>query len=259
MTAGKEPWRPGKLSGPLLVLDFDGVICDSIEECWASSWTAYHELYRKSGPAPVPRQIAEEFARLRPFIRSGDDFLLIQEMLLNSVTVHDQRGFDAAARDAGAEKMHVFHDLYYKARTALLERDRAAWLAMNRIYPHMVEAFSLLLPSAPFFILSTKKPAFITEVLDAHQIHVAPERILFCDHEPKLPMVEKLRKSGGFTEAWFIEDQIDAIRTNANPRIHVALAAWGYVRQEWLAAPRAVTVLSPEDFLALVGKLYGGA
>ena len=216
-------------------------------------------LYRKSGSAPVPERIAEGFVRLRPFIRSGDDFLLIQEMLANGHAVESQEDFDAAARGAGVEKMRIFHTLYYEARAALLEWNRAAWLALQGIYPHMVQAFSLLLPSAPFFILSTKKPAFITEVLAAHEISVASERVLFCDHEPKLPMVERLRASGGFTEAWFIEDQIDAIRTNANPRIHVALAAWGYVRQEWLAAPRAVTVLSPDEFLALVGRLYGGA
>jgi phosphoglycolate phosphatase-like HAD superfamily hydrolase len=248
--------KRGPRDVPLLVLDFDGVICDSIEECFASSWTAYHVLYRKDTARQVPAGAREEFARLRPFIRTGEDFPLIQEMLANGETVADQAGFDAAARRNGTEKMQMFRAFYYQARTALLEKHRDQWLSMNRIYPHMARALNLLLPSAPFFILSTKKTAFITEVLDAAGISVPPRRILFTEHEPKLVTVERLRAEGGFAEAYLVEDQIDSIRFNTNPLINVRLAAWGYVREEWLAEPRAVTVLTPEEFLDFVRTVY---
>ena len=36
----------------------------------------------------------------------------------------------------------------------------------------------------------------------------------------------------------------------------VRLAAWGYVREEWLAEPRAVTILTPEEFLSFVQSVY---
>jgi len=244
-------------SSTLLVLDFDGVICDSIDECFVSSWTAYHELYRKSGPARFPSQSRSDFAGLRPFIRTGEDFLLIQEMLAFGTSVHDQDGFDEAARKAGAGKMKLFRELYYQARTALLQEDRDSWLAMNRVYPHMVAAFSLLLPAAPFCILSTKKPSFIAETLAACDIKVPGQRILFSDREPKLETVERLLREGGFEAAFFVEDQIDAIRGNRNPRIQVRLATWGYVRQEWLPPPLAVPIITPRGFLDLVEKEYG--
>jgi phosphoglycolate phosphatase-like HAD superfamily hydrolase len=244
-------------SSTLLVLDFDGVICDSIDECFASSWTAYHELYRKSRPPRLPSQARSDFAGLRPFIRTGEDFLLIQEMLASGTSVHDQNGFDEAAREAGAEKMSLFRELYYEARTALLHEDRDSWIAMNRIYPHMIAAFSLLLPAAPFYILSTKKPSFIAETLAAHHIKVPAPRILFTDREPKLETVERLLCEEGFPAAFFVEDQIDAIRGNSNPRIQVRLATWGYVRQEWLVPPLAVPLITPEGFLSFVQKEYG--
>jgi phosphoglycolate phosphatase-like HAD superfamily hydrolase len=241
---------------PLLVLDFDGVICDSIDECFASSWTAYHVLHRGDPRRQVPAGAREGFARLRPFIRTGEDFPLIQDLLANGARVRDQADFDAAARRAGVEKMQLYRALYYTARTSLLEEHRAEWLAMNRIYPHMARALSLLIPSAPFFILSTKKPPFIIEVLDHARISVPAERILFTENEPKLVTVERLRSEGGFAEAYFVEDQIDSIRFNTNPLINVRLAAWGYVREEWLAEPRAVTILTPEEFLSFVQSVY---
>ena len=56
-----------------------------------------------------------------------------------------------------------------------------------------------------------------------------------------------------------VEDQIDAIRGDTNPRIRVFLATWGYVKEEWLAEPGPVTLLTPEGFLDLVKReLTGG-
>jgi hypothetical protein len=121
----------------------------------------------------------------------------------------------------------------------------------------MIAAFSLLLPAAPFYILSTKKASFIAETLAAHDIRVSSQRILFSDAEPKLVTVERLLREGGFEAAFFVEDQIDAILGNANPRIQVRLATWGYVRKEWLTPPLAVPIITPEGFLDLVKKEYG--
>jgi phosphoglycolate phosphatase-like HAD superfamily hydrolase len=239
----------------LLVLDFDGVICDSIDECFAASWGAYHTLFRRDTDAASP-EARRNFARLRPFIRSGEDFLLIQEALAAGSTVRDQAEFDELSRRAGAEKRAIFRDLFYQERTALLARDRDSWLALNRVYPHMKKAFGLLGHGAPVRVLSTKKPQFIAEILAANHIEVPREAILFSDGEPKLAAAERLRAEGGFPGAILVEDQIDHLRGNANPRIRALLAAWGYVQEEWLRAPLAAPIITAEGFLALVAKEF---
>jgi phosphoglycolate phosphatase-like HAD superfamily hydrolase len=243
----------------LLVLDFDGVVCDSIKECFVSSWIAYHGLERGSGDTAVPSEMPIGFSRLRPFIRTGADFLFIQEILATGAEVIDQRAFDELTRAAGEPKRARYHELYYRARTALLERDRASWLAMNRIYPHIAEGFALMGPATLPFILSTKKPRFIAEILAAARIEMPAERILWSDAEPKLVTVERLRRDGGCERACFVEDQLDHIRENTNPRIDVFLATWGYVREEWLVQPSSVPLLTPSGFLALVARSFTGA
>ena len=181
----------------VLVLDFDGVICDSIDECFVSSWTAYHTLYLGRQPAYMPIGLKRDFARLRPLIRGGEDFMLIQEILEQGGTSSRQSEFDAFARAAGERKMKLFHDLFYQARGELLEKDRQSWLAMNRIYPHVVSAFERIPSGAPVYILSTKKPDFIAEILTAKSIRMPRDRILYSGNEPKMDIVERLGAESG--------------------------------------------------------------
>jgi len=239
----------------LLVLDFDGVICDSVAECFLVSWNAYHGLYRREEPARVPLSVHRDFARMRPLIRTGEDFVLIQELLATGRTVDDQAGFDEASRLAGDEKRALFKEMFYRARTALLEADRASWLSLNRVYPHVEKALRMMELFEDFVVLSTKKPQFILEVLVSRDIRVPAGRIYYSDREPKLKTAERLRHEGGYRTAILVEDQIDAIRNNDNPLVEVRLATWGYVKAEWLSPPTEVPLITPDGFVALVQGL----
>lgn len=191
--------------------------------------------------------------------------MLIQEMLDKGQSAARQSEFDSLARAAGEEKLRLFHDLFYRARAELLETDRQSWLAMNRIYPHVAAGLSLVSKTAPLYILSTKKPEFIAEVLSAKGIELARERILYSGSEKKLSIVEEVSRAGGFAEATFVDDQIDHllceeaaapdIARKTLPRIRTFLASWGYVKEEWLREPLRVPVLTPQEFPSLVREL----
>jgi len=244
-----------------LVLDFDGVICDSIDEAFASSWAAYFQMYRNLHPAYMHVSLRRDFARLRPFVRGGADFMIIQEMLDKGQTVDRQSEFDAVARAAGEEKLTIFHELFYKARAGILNKDRRSWLTMNRIYPHISRAFSHFPASAPVYILSTKKSEFIAEILSAKNISFPRERIFYSGSERKLDIVARIGREGGFRETTFVDDQIDHLlceeavpptaASTGVPHIRTLLATWGYVKKEWLRKPLRVQTLTPEEFLAL--------
>jgi phosphoglycolate phosphatase-like HAD superfamily hydrolase len=238
-----------------LVLDFDGVICDSIDECFLSSWIAYHALYLGRQTDSIPGGVREDFGVLRPFIRTAEDFVLIQEMLANGQTVQDQAGFDDALRRAGKEKRDLFRKLAHEARTRLIAEDRDSWLAMNRLYPHVKDALLRMRTFPRVAVLSTKKPQFIIEILRWHGVDLPEERIVESVHEPKLAATEKLRLQSGCARAYLVEDQIDHIKGNTNKRVEGRLATWGYVRKEWLTPPLAAPLITPEEFLALVEDL----
>ena len=248
--AAKDP------AAPLLVLDFDGVICDSVEECWVSSWTAYHELFRGQAAPQPPAGARERFRALRPFVRSGEDFVLIQHLVSRGRSPSSQAEFDREWDDPGLPPPRRFRELYYQARTALFERDPGAWLAMNRIFPHVAAALSALPARVQRYILSTKKAQFVSAILDANGISLPDGHVLYSEGEPKLSTVERLMRELPAREAVFVEDQVDALRANRNPRIQTYLATWGYVQQEWLRNPGGgIRLLGPQEFARLLQSL----
>jgi phosphoglycolate phosphatase-like HAD superfamily hydrolase len=248
-----------------LVLDFDGVICDSIDECFVSSWVGYFNLYLGRRPSYMPVSLRRDFARLRPLVRGGADFMVIQEILDTGHSASRQSEFDAYARTAGADKLKLFHDLFYRARAQMLENDRESWLDLNRIYPHMLAAFSRLPGNAPVYILSTKKPEFIAEILTAKGMTLPMDRILYSGSERKMDIVARVDAEGGFKETMFVDDQIDHLVSGDGParveagngaRIRVYLATWGYVKEEWLRQPLLVPTITPEEFVTLVQREF---
>ncbi len=243
----------------IVVLDFDGVICDSIDECFTSSSLAYYDLQQKTIPSLSESDRRAGFARLRPFIRTGEDYLLIHELSDRGITARDQERFDELKSREGPEKMARYRELFYKARIQLLERDRVAWMSMNRIYPNARTALQNA-AGAALVILSTKRPEFIQEILGHAGLSVPSDRILHSGDEPKLPIVERIRADGGFDGAVFIDDQVDFLKNNPFPRVSVHLASWGYVASEQVARDLGIPVLAAGDLPLLVARsLASGA
>jgi phosphoglycolate phosphatase-like HAD superfamily hydrolase len=242
----------------LLVLDFDGVICDSVEECFVSSWEARSRLRDGAGPVPEPPADGlAAFARLRPFVRNGEDFLVMLEASERGIAVSDQAAFDALAAGIGTATLRDFKARFYDARKRLLAEERGRWLRMNRVYPH---ARAALLAAqelgVPLCILSTKQPPYILEILSANGVAFPPGHVHHTTG-PKVPVVRELLAASGCAKAVFIDDQIDYLLGPDDPRIEGRLASWGYVRPEWLEPPLRVRPIDPDGLLALVSRLAG--
>jgi hypothetical protein len=250
------------MSSPFhLFIDFDGVICDSAAECLFSSWVAHDRIGRHSqrdGPAgpdattppSVPVTLRERFLHLRPFIRAGDDYVLIQHLLATKLlatkrTPAHQDEFDQARREAGPRLLARYGDVLNRVRQELMAHDRSHWLRLNPLYPGMAE----LLRAADWgttWILSTKRPAYIEAILAFHEIPVPARAILHAATVSKLEMVAAVLEERQAGRAALVDDQLDHLVGNDDPRIEVYLAAWGYAKPEWLQDPRVPSLDLPE-------------
>lgn len=244
-----------------LFIDFDGVICNSAAECLFSSWVAYHRLTldanlrRTSGrststPPSVPIALRTRFLHQRPFIRAGDDYVLIQHLLAGNHAPSCQEEFDQARREAGPQTLARYADMLNCVRQDLMAHDRAHWLRLNPLYPDVAD----LLRSADWettWILSTKRPEYIEAILAFHQVPVPSNAILHAANATKLDMVVSSLDDHRDERAALVDDQLDHLIGNGDPRVEVYLAAWGYAKPEWLEDPR----VPPLDIPNLRGLL----
>jgi hypothetical protein len=237
---------------PLLFLDFDGVICDSLDECIISSLYAYFVLLKQTDITRLPVDYKKRFALLRPYVRNGEDYLVIQEILKDTISINSQEHFDIIL-SRYRDEMPFYRELFYKARNHLISRDSGFWSGLNRIYPHIHSHLAKIHTSPFFYILSTKRADFINSILRQNKLSVPEDHILVAWDVMKLDYISSLLDKKNYMSAVFVDDRIDHLLKNTDPRITPCLASWGYIQQEWLA--RDVKIIG-EEGMAEILKQY---
>jgi hypothetical protein len=236
-------------------LDFDGVVCDSIPECFVSSYRAYHELYLGETVEAIPLRDKTLFYKYRPFIRAGEDYPLIQDIIRRGVSVDSQEAFDAEIARAGGYTMKHYGQLFYKVREDFLVGNKEFWLDLNPLFPGMAGVLSRAAGSKNFYILSTKKALFIKEILTHHGMDWDLPRILYTGDKTKRQIIESFMGVDG--RAVLVDDQLDHLLVAAgNKNIDCRLAVWGYVKQPWLEQ-KDIPLIGEDGLLALVSAFLG--
>ena len=236
----------------LVFLDFDGVICDSLPETLVSSWRAYYALRGEKEPPAVPITLLADFKQLRPYVRAGEDFILIHELIETGKAIRSQQAFDAELAKAGVRQMEHYKEAFYTARQEFLEKQREYWINLNRIYTHSYECLGKWSSCPSLYILSTKRAPFIVEILTAKGIDMDPTRVLSCEAKEKKTTILHTLQSRNVDQALFVDDQIDHLTADCtgcarHPRIVGRLAAWGYVQQQWLEDSRGIEIIEPHQ------------
>ncbi len=245
-------------------LDFDGVICDSALECLASSWLAYHRLRRERAPEAVPADLLRRFIRLRPFASAAADYVLIQELIAAGREPLSLRDFEGE-RSARRGRLERYDRLMREVRSGLLRTDPDYWMSLHRLYPHVLRELPRWVASDSFYILSTKRPELILRTLRHFGLLMDARRTLGCPRSGKLGIIARTMRRKNIARALFVDDQIANLRPepagpgSAEPPVARALAAWGYLRREWLGElPPGVELLQAEDLAARVDPLLAG-
>jgi phosphoglycolate phosphatase-like HAD superfamily hydrolase len=215
--------------GEFLFLDFDGVICDSVNETIASSWLAYHKYVQKHAPGSVARDHKARFMRLRPYIRTGRDYMLIQDLMARNVTVTGQDMFDELLAEAGKRRMELYKTAFYQARNEIMTEYKEYWLELNPLYPHMFDIMEQAGSCKNVYILSAKKIVYILEILKHHALAFPDRRIIHAGQEAKTDVIGRVLDREKGHAAFFVDDQISHLSANNDPRIKPLIASWGYV------------------------------
>ena len=87
----------------LFVFDFDGVVCDSTDECMVTSWNAWERWNKRDGFRrsldEFTQSEIETFRPLRPYVRgAGEYYILMRAINSSDVSISSQKVFDNYCR-----------------------------------------------------------------------------------------------------------------------------------------------------------------
>lgn len=234
-----------------LFLDFDGVLCDSLEECYQSSRLAEEGALISQAQLPADSRddgYRGRFRSARPFVRSGEDYVVLHRLLERGRDPASQADFDQALAEVGTKELADIKRRLYLVRDALLEYHRRLWLGWNPLYPGMADALGRVVADDRVFIVSTKRASFIEEILAFNDVGWPASRILYSGSERKLAIVERV---AGAERSMLVDDQVDHLDFS-HQSCESRLALWGYVTPG--ATVAAVPGISLPDCLRLLER-----
>jgi phosphoglycolate phosphatase-like HAD superfamily hydrolase len=244
----------------MLALDFDGVVCDGMDEFFQSSRRALAEVTGR----PAPEGLRDRFARLRPVVESGWEMVVLVGVLAEGAPADDAALTDgarwAAARDGYVRAQALDQRRLTAAldgvRERWLEQDAAGWLRLHRFYPGVSDWLRRLAADGQLvYVLSTKGKPFLDALLAWQEVRLPSEQVI-GKAEPKREKWDVLRELAGQrglpTEAvWFVEDRLatllDLRRHATDLAAELFLADWGYIfpdRDPAAARAAGIPVLS---------------
>ena len=231
----------------LLALDFDGVVCDGVNEMCDSAHLA---LVKVVGRSPDPdATLRARFAALRPAIETGWEMVTLLGVLMVRPAAGDAELRDharwAAVRDAYVKEhslvQRIVAETFDHARAEWMATDERAWIERHRFYDGITPWLQKLVAQGQLvYIISTKSKRFVDSLLAWQGVALPSDRVI-GRAEPKREKWDVLR---GFAaqhgvaalDVSFVEDRLQTLldmrRHAADFPARLFLADWGYVFPE---------------------------
>lgn len=253
---------------PILTLDFDGVISDSLLEAYLLTWRISH-LFDPLLEAPVNtlpdiesiQQFRDgnlshwqAFSAMVPLGNRAEDYLVIQKAVHLGLTFSSQEDFTAFRGTFRKAALDGFHERFYAERYRLARDHRQCWLALNDPYPGVKQALSKLAARFELAVATSKDRETVVSLLADWELFnlFGEDRVLDKSAgESKRAHLSFLRERFGcnFSCMTFIDDKVSHLLDCAGLGVRLILAGWGYNgRQEHeLAGRHGLQVLELES------------
>ena len=262
----------------VLALDFDGVVCDSLREVFATALATYESMAGESALLARLRSrrgagrwheidftgdpVMVSFESMMPLGNRAEDFGVSLRALDSFLELTDQPAYDTFYGTIDPEWLKTFHREFYEQRDTARAFDTHGWLELHAPYPALLELLRRRSSDAEI-ALATAKDRRSAELLLAH-LGVgglfAPELVL--DKETGVSKTAHLtalhdRLDIPFKEITFVDDKVNHLETVAPLGVRPVLAGWGFntPREHDLARECGFEVANIADVERV---LYGG-
>tara|TARA_B100000902_G_scaffold399813_1_gene472712 strand:- start:7113 stop:7865 length:753 start_codon:yes stop_codon:yes gene_type:complete len=221
------------------VFDFDGVVCDSTNECLVCSSNAMQKWEDGSDYKytihDFEESFMERFAKLRPFVKGGSQYFTLYQILNSERSLNDisQKIFDEIHNEFLIES-EEYKPLFYQARKELQDYNFLNWLELHTVYEWVVDFLKIKLNSGSLMIATLKDKNSVLRILENHNLRLDPSLILDqFEIKTKLEALNRIVELKGIAkeEIIFIDDNIAHVLEPQTHGFRCFLAAWSNVSE----------------------------
>lgn len=247
-----------------IIFDFDGVLCDSMEECLVVSYRAF--LRQENRPttktydkANVPNDKASLFRRFRYLVRTAPEYRLLWR-LIDCGQVPDASKTLIEQSSGSSAELSVYKNLFFDERAAWLDRDRCSWLNHNPLYA----GIKTLLDSPEIlkrcWIVSSKNETAMKAILAHNGIALEASRFFGSEtgFDKDHLLQELIRDINATPSALiFIDDNLTNLLKAKSIGIQTTMATWGYTgnTEKEKAVCLGINLLTLESLPKLISRV----
>lgn len=249
----------------MLILDFDGVLINSLDEV---TLTAYNTTTGKrvTSLADLPTALVGLFQGNRYHVQSIGDAILLMNWCLNNYRNKSEQILNPHEYEAvisGAAVSITDRTLrIYETRRQFIAKDPECWLALHQPYQPLWD--QLIRRQKYAFVILTNKNRDATLRLCRHfGLGINAVDVYSGDQgTSKVQNMRQIQKRFGCQLFGFIDDSVKNLRelenslNVGNKMIRLLLASWGYTgpQDEKIAQEYGYPVLNQRDLISLLDK-----
>ena len=208
-------------------LDFDGVIIDSIEECYLISKDVYYGFADLKYDTDAYKKI---FTTFRGLVSPPFEYMVLHETIelyLENSSIDFRLKFAELKKGGTEDQRSKFEYLFFELRK-YYQKDLSDWLSL-----HQITDFGKTLQKKKlkdYFIVTTKNKKSVQLLFNYYNIGI--ENIFdieYCrEHGSKGKVISHFLDNSKYTQAVFIDDSVENLDSVNDQRIQCYFADWGY-------------------------------
>lgn len=213
-----------------LALDFDGVVCDALNECAVVTWFGVHlGVPERFGPETieeVPAEFVQQFVRCRAFSKHLGHFYLAFNPAIRDI--QSQSSFDALYAETPVAEVEAFVNQANRFRSAARHSRLSQWLAEHKVYDEVTR----LIRSAtvPVYIVTAKDATSVLQILE-HQGIRLDEKYVYGELRSKTDALKEIADRHAGSDVGgvgFLDDNIQNVIGAKSHGFSARWATWGY-------------------------------
>jgi phosphoglycolate phosphatase-like HAD superfamily hydrolase len=250
-----------------VVFDFDGVVCDSTDECFVTSWNAWERWNARPGfrteMAEFDEQERRIFGSVRPRVRGAGEYYVLRRCISEGIAINSQEQYDRLM-DGWRIHLDPFKEVFYECRAQLRTMNLTRWIALHPVFDGAIEVMRTLLLQARLYVATLKDADSVRLILESQGLKLPQDRLLDQSViRSKLQALDMIRDRVGCDrqDMIFIDDNVTHLLDPHHAGYPVALTSWGPLLSEYLDIARSVRIriLSDTSELHALVSLRSGS